>query len=79
VLLGPIDPLLSKFTEHPFLLSSSAFGLLAAAKKSSSYLYRGLLRGIREKLPEIHGAVCDARIKMAENRRRLAKAMMLRE
>lgn len=72
--LGPFDQLLSKFLEHPFLLSSSAVGCLTLAKRFSSRAHAWVLHGIRETIPEMHGAVIDARIKMAENRRRLQKA-----
>jgi hypothetical protein len=77
--LGPVDPLFSKFFQHPLLYGSSGLGCLAAARRLSAWLYRAALRVIREKVPEVHGAVCDARIKMAENRRRLDKAAMLGE
>lgn len=77
--LGSVDPFLSKFFEHPFLYSSSVLGCLAAAKKFSSRGYASALRFVRETIPEMHGAVYDARIKFAENRRRLDKATILRE
>ena len=77
--LGPFDPLVSKFLEHPVVWSSSALGWLAMTKRFSSRAYGLVLRGIRETVPEIHGAIIDARIKMAQNRRRLEKATMPRD
>lgn len=76
MLLGPL--IFSKFSEHPVLFCSSALGYWAVAKKLSSSLYRGLL-GIIKKSPELHSAICDARIKFADNRRRFEKATLLRE
>src|ERR1700691_4793435 len=73
VLLGPVVPYLSSLIEHPFLYGPSVVGYLAIAVKFCSRGYVAALRFVRETVPEMHGAVIDARIKMADNRRRLQK------